>query len=328
MVQRVLLTGWLLLAAWGSAHAPKPPAAPAATPTRRMAPTAVAGYGDLAAWSVRGADGRYRLVIRRAGGKPRFLPVPSSPTAFGVDLGPGPGGGTWAVYSRCMRCGLQAADLATGRERPVGGGARGRLPALWGSELAYFAPTVDHRSALHLTSVTGGADHVVPLRPVDVHETPLALDLRGGRLAYVLFTYDDDGYHGDQALIAAGVDGSGQRTVDRGGSGEECTKNLASPALTAIGLVWLHAELGDPGDCRPRPQLRRLDFASGAQALAPMPAAPVAATLVGGRALVLAPPAGARVDTAGREPCRLDRGPGNRCDLTDVGAPAWSPAPH
>jgi hypothetical protein len=263
------------------------------------------------------------------------VPVPSSRSAFDVDLGPGPGGqGTWAVYSRCAgnpsRCTLRGTDLATGRERRVGGTATGRLPAIWGSRIAYFGPERHHRSPLRLTDVAGRIDRAVPQRPVADEELPVALDLRGDRVAYVLRTYDaGDDAHDTQFLFTARTDGTGLQRVDTGGDGEECTTNLASPAfISGVSdvLVWLHAAQGTQSTCRPHPQLRRLTLASGAEAYAPVAAAPVAAALVDGHALVLATPPGT-ADVLTREACRQKGGRQDGCDLTEVPAPAWHAAP-
>jgi hypothetical protein len=337
MVQRILLAGWLLLGAWGTLALTHPPAAHARAPTvevlHHLAPTAVVSYGGVVAWSVKGADGRYRLTIRHgARGAPRAVPIAPSHTAFDVDLGPGPGGHVWAAFSRCAgsprRCTLRGADLATGRERRIGGNATGRLPSIWGDELAYFGPERHHRSPLRLTGLSGGADHAIPLHTVAEAETPLALDLRDSRIAYVLRTYEDgDAAHDTQDLIAARTDGSAQRTLDTGGDGEECTTNLASPALGAAALIWLHASVGDRGTCSPHPTLRQLDLGSGTVTEWPVATAPVAATLVEGRALVLAPPPGT-ADVFTREACDVEGRGEDRCTLTDAGAPAWSPAPH
>jgi hypothetical protein len=86
--------------------------------------------------------GEHRLMTRMGGGAPERVPVPPSPTSFEADLGPGPRGGTVAVYVRCEPgCDVMLFDFATGRERPVRGAASPRYaesaPTVWHDRVAF-----------------------------------------------------------------------------------------------------------------------------------------------------------------------------------------------
>jgi hypothetical protein len=197
-------------------------------------------------------------------------------------------------------------------------------PAIWGGRVAFFL--VDRKRArLDIARIGGGARRHVPLPAFGDREEPTALDLRGDRIAYILrTTSDDDEAHDTQVLVAGRLDRTaGAEPLDRGGDGEECTVNLASPQLTAHGVQWLRAAVGEPGTCRPDPRLHRLDFATGRRSAIAMPVAPAAAVVAGGRTLVLVPQAGT-ADLATREACAADSGDDQRaCRLTDRGKAYW-----
>src|SRR4051794_11191272 len=62
--------------------------------------TEIDAYGGRAVWSTYDpAIGAFRLTVDNRG-RIRTLPVAPSPTKFDVDLGPGPHGGTIAIYSQ------------------------------------------------------------------------------------------------------------------------------------------------------------------------------------------------------------------------------------
>src|SRR4051812_20357618 len=116
-------------------------------------PTPVDAYGGRAVWSAWDpALGAYRLTVDNRG-RIRTLPMAPSPTQFDVDLGPGPHGGTIAIYSRCAHavlgtsqldghqgCDLYAYRFATGRETKLANAstrADEYAPAAWGRRIAF-----------------------------------------------------------------------------------------------------------------------------------------------------------------------------------------------
>ena len=88
------------------------------------APTTVSAHRGRVVWSeLTPATGENRLVSRFQG-RTQALPVPPSPTPLEADLGPGPRGGTVAVYARCQPgCDVYLFDFAAGRERRVAAAA-------------------------------------------------------------------------------------------------------------------------------------------------------------------------------------------------------------
>src|SRR3712207_1640712 len=113
----------------------------------------VAQRNGITAWS-RLAGDRFQLVARRNGGRPRVLPVASSPTPFELEIGHDRTGRFAVAFSRCetegsveealftrRRCRLGIVSPDGGRERPLGPPpARGYShlrPQLQGGRLGY-----------------------------------------------------------------------------------------------------------------------------------------------------------------------------------------------
>lgn len=102
----------------------------------------VSAYGGYVAWSEKGADHRWHLVVWHAGAR-RVLPqVAPRAKPIDVDLGPDAHGRPTAVFSRCRpRCQLRAITLPGGRERallvPQSAGASDRTPALWRDRVVF-----------------------------------------------------------------------------------------------------------------------------------------------------------------------------------------------
>ncbi len=117
------------------------------------APTGVTAYRGRVVWSsLNPRTGRFSLMAW-AGGRRERLPVRSRAVPFDVDLGPGPDGATWVVYSRCARepssaepsnglpdyssgtrCRLFRFSFEDGKER--------RLPTSGRPERSEFVPTI------------------------------------------------------------------------------------------------------------------------------------------------------------------------------------------
>jgi hypothetical protein len=110
--------------------------------------TTVTAFGDTILWSTRGEDGRFRLTAR-TGTDDRTLPVPAAGYPFtDADLGPGPDGALWAVYSRCedaddrvAGCDLYGYDFATEHEIRLDAvsapDADEHSPSIWGDRIAF-----------------------------------------------------------------------------------------------------------------------------------------------------------------------------------------------
>jgi hypothetical protein len=186
-------------------------------------PTLVNGYGGRLVWSSPVGGGRYDLMTFADGVTSR-VPIPTRGVPFDADLGPGPKGHVTAVYSRCHReplplfesqrmpvyftgrsCRLFEYDFAVGRERPIAGthalGTSEYLPSIWHSHVA-FARVYQRRHGLahykpylYLQRLGGGArvrlhggprgKYIGTFDPTEVGGPgPIALDLRGTRLAY------------------------------------------------------------------------------------------------------------------------------------------------
>lgn len=113
-----------------------PAAASADTLTTLSAATPIAAHAGLAAWSAYdAAHKQWSLMAAGAGGAVRALPVPPSPTAFGVGLGTAANGDPVAVDARCTTgptdpfdgppgdgpsgCALEQYDFATGALTPL-----------------------------------------------------------------------------------------------------------------------------------------------------------------------------------------------------------------
>src|SRR3954466_13728486 len=109
-----------LLTAAALAASAAPAAAAPQTPAAEQAPFSVDAHGDAIAWSsFDPVTKQYQLRIRRNGAV-TSPPVAGRGRAFDVDLGPLPGGGLGAVYSRCADdvartgCDLYLLDVGAG----------------------------------------------------------------------------------------------------------------------------------------------------------------------------------------------------------------------
>lgn len=172
--------------------------------------TLVAAHGDMVAYSKRDpTTGRYRLMAGRLGGAFRALNVRDRSIAFDVDLGPGKGGALTAVYSRCRAespdidayrgrgCRLYRYVFREGREQELKrlSDAAGSeyLPTVWGDRIAYASRGSSARSRLFLADPAGARERLPagPVGSASSFASPLAMDLRAGRLAFTWATSPD-----------------------------------------------------------------------------------------------------------------------------------------
>ncbi len=134
------------------------------------APTHLSGYAGGLVWSSRDpATGLFALMYTdpRAG-RPARCPFRSARSPFDADIGPGPSGTPWIVYSRCQTepplstplststvytqgrgCRLYRFDLTTGEERRFGPppvAASDVLPSIWRGRVAFARVLDRHRN--------------------------------------------------------------------------------------------------------------------------------------------------------------------------------------
>ncbi len=108
--------------------------------------TGVSAYSDAVAWSKPNGEGGW-LLFARVGGRVERVPAAPSADPFDVDLGPGPDGSIWAVYSRCRRknrCRLFRYSFGSRTELPLpgsGGSKRETNPSIWKGTVAFTNPS-------------------------------------------------------------------------------------------------------------------------------------------------------------------------------------------
>ncbi len=155
-------------------------------------PTKLAAYGGRVVWSAYdAADKRFYLTELVGQGAPRRLAIRPRRIPFDVDLGPGPGGRPFAVYSRCRTerpdsvndptflplweeqrgCRLYELNLESEQEHAVPGerrmaGVSDFLPSIWNGRLAFVRESIADKTP----------------RGSEPPERLEMLDLRSGRL--------------------------------------------------------------------------------------------------------------------------------------------------
>jgi hypothetical protein len=189
--------------------------------------TTIDAYGGRAVWSTWDpAISAYRLTVYNAG-RIRTLPVPPNVEPFEVDLGPGPRGGTVAIYTRCRlavdiavdREGRRGCDLylyrfTTGRETKLTRPSTSvdeHWPTIWGKRIAFVRVTSFSRRAMYWGTARFHRLHDGPLEG----GFPEQLDMRGGRVAFV-WQYE---WGADLSLSTTA--GRGRLLVRMPGSGAE-----------------------------------------------------------------------------------------------------------
>ena len=131
-------------------------------------------------WSRRNAVGAFELVYTDPAYPAAALPVPARSVPFDADLGPGPDGTPWIVYSRCRTepplstplststvytqgrgCRIHRFDVTSGEERPIGSAPRHAsdvLPSIWRGRIALHAfSTAAVRSRISTRARSAGA---------------------------------------------------------------------------------------------------------------------------------------------------------------------------
>jgi hypothetical protein len=297
----------------------------------------LATYGGVTAWwGETGTRGIAHLMVRTRHGKVMALPPTLSEEAETVDVGRGPDGAVWITYARChgssASCQAYAYNMTTRRERPLHLGQTVAV-AVDGNEVAWFRePRQWGTSQLLVGSLTapGGVAHRVRLDRIDGEPvgTPLALELRDGRLAYAANEGGDDIR---TAVLRAGTPGAMQTISEDGFYGEGCTRVEVAPTLTPGALTWMENMSGR--SCRPASnKLVRYALPGGAETRLELsvPAAKEAVMVDDGHVLTLAPRDTSDTDSV-RDACipsdpSDDEGAGFvGCEVRVVRAPGWLP---
>jgi hypothetical protein len=294
--------------------------------SRSLNDTPISTYNNVAAWWTgrHERDATLNLWWPGLGRSPRRVHVAT--VGEDLDLGPGPDGATWAVFTTCDGKGCRPVgyDLATGTISELGVGL-GTKPAIWRERVALWRE--DKRLVI---ARIGGADQAHRVLIPDDGRRPIATDLRGRRIAYLSQPTDPDDRDYPLHVKVVGRD-EAVDTLDTGGYGEECNYQVATPTLTRFGITWVAASSGDESACGPpRTYLRRDFWRKGPwikqRARIPRAVSAVEATLVGGRLVTLAPPPGT-ADPVIAEPCYLDESQHFKarrgCQVVLSGAPRW-----
>jgi hypothetical protein len=254
-------------------------------------------HGGRLVWSrFDPASGRFALVTRVRTAV-RRLSVRTRKVPFDVDVGRGPGGRPWAVYSRCRRepvtsvarmglpvwatgrgCDLYAFDLARKRERrlrlPGSRRASEFLPSVAGGRIAYGRVTERRgrrgRPKVVVRRLDGRGAVVRWTRPRSRQGGPTGLDLARRALAIGWASSSPGGRPATQVWLRAG--GRSRRLDDASvGSG----RWLTAPVLDGSWLVW--GESCASGTVCRAPRLRRAALRSGRRGTATPPALALAA---------------------------------------------------
>jgi hypothetical protein len=275
-------------------------------------PTPVAAFGGRLLWSTLDrATGNWSLVTR-AGGVTRTVPVPPRRVAFDADLGPGPDGGTVAVYSRCAQdppsgggfaptlynrgrgCDIHLYDFIAGTERRLASAsapaATEFFPTIWRNTLA-FGRVYDNKRDLpyiYTRPVSGTAASTrQPGGPRNVcvrdrgtgrtsctpREVNRPMSLElYGRRLAFAWTFSGSG-EGLDTEIRLDTIGAGHTRVARQNGGGLTQVQLGWPAFEAGSLYWSQTCFGDEGGCPGRFGLRRYRITTREIASAPAPAA-------------------------------------------------------
>lgn len=312
-------------------------------------PSPIAAHAGWLAWSVRGADGRFVLTLRSPEGVVTRPPVAGRATSFDVDLGPGPGGGLVATYSRCRvevgtagsylppdydegrGCDAYLLEVGSGAERRLAGVSTATAdetwPTVWRDEIA-FARSYDRKPALpyiYARPLAGGRSERQPggARKVCTRtgrrvtctdervSRPYALDLYGRRLAFGwAYAGRSEGLDTEIRLDTLGG-GHARIAYQRGGG--LTGRALGWPAFERGRVYFSEACYGDTSGCIRHPELQRYRITTRTTEGADADKAVLSHDRDGGVDWLL-------IDEAAGTDCRGDpEVPGGTCVLRGVG---------
>jgi hypothetical protein len=258
-------------------------------------PSKVATYAGVTAYSVRGADGLWRLIYdTNTNGRSEAVPIPPRTVPFDVDLGPGTDGQVLAVYSRCQReprmgrrsagptpvwatargCDLYRYDFRTRQEVPLAGPNTFNtevLPTIWRDRAGFVriyqereglrgrVPYVYVREAGRRSERQRGGGRGTSGLP-----GPLAIDLEDTLLA-MSWTYErDDGGVAELRLGWAGADGREVTKLSGVGWRESVARYLTPAVSNARVFAGFQRSTGDGDASRSLvSRLYRYSLASG-----------------------------------------------------------------
>jgi hypothetical protein len=318
-------TGVLVLIA--AAIAPSSAAAADRVIATVDAPTHLSGYAGGIVWSSRDpATGRFALMYMDAARPAAALQVPQRSVPFDADIGPGPDGTPWIVYSRCetepplttplststvytqgRRCRLYRFDLAGGQERRIGPSpvaGSDVLPSIWKGRIA-FARVFDRRRSfpyVYATRIAGSSATRLPAGPRrgcaitnpgrppvcgDRRQSrPTALDLRGTRLA-LAWEYKGTLDAPASEIRLIDVGKRSSRVVDRVRGGGLTNIERVAPNFDGPDLYYARLCLGDQSGCPHRAALARYSTSARRLTLAPINRGEIWQTRTGGTTYVL-----------------------------------------
>lgn len=255
-------------------------------------PAPIAAQAGWLAWSARGADGLFHLMLRDPQGVVTAPAIAGRATSFDVDLAPGPGG-LVATYSRCRSevqspggylpadydeghgCDAYLLDVATGTEVRLDGvstsSADETWPTVWRDRVA-FVRSYHSRPALpyiYARPLAGGASQRLPgstrnvctstgRRPscTDARVSrPYALDLQGRRLAFG-WAYAGRSEGLDTEIRLDTLGGSHMRIAYQRGGGLT-GRALGWPSFESGRVYFSNACYADTSGCVRRPELHR-----------------------------------------------------------------------
>jgi hypothetical protein len=247
-----------------------------------LRPTPVSAFQGRAVWSrFDPATGRYQLVTATAADpRPAVLPIPSRAVPFDADLGPGPGGSTVAVYSRCARepfgagpdgmpvwstgrgCDIYVFDFADPQEVRYGAGntrdASEFLPSIWGTRIA-FARRYERRTGrrgiypyVYVVPIPGDPSERLPggSRGVTGRPGPFGLDLAGRSLALGWRYVRGGEGRPVRSEVRLDVVGAGHRMID-GTTSASVRRFLTAPEISEgkIGFARMFGNVGHRNTC-------------------------------------------------------------------------------
>lgn len=312
--------------------------------------SAYAGHVVFSAWDP--AVSQYRLMLSVDGLRPAPVDVAPRGVPFDADIGPGPGGGVHAIYSRCAKepivervgnvlpawntgkgCDLFRVDLMTGSERRIPHLSSSRasefLPTIWRYQVAfarrrdasvsprlYRASLASERAARRLPGGRRGTG-----RTLITAGQPVGVDLRDGRVAHVWNRKAGRSYRSTLRSVTGG--GSSRRLASvpaRVGIGELMTPIQESKSSVVSGhtrlsnpQLLLRFVLGRPGQTSRR--------AVGAQRLVLGVARDRAVLGTRGTYVLDAPPSSRSLGAAGQ--CS---GSGGRCRIIKLAGDPFDPS--